>query len=205
MSFFKKYKEKKQFNNDLIIARMRNEPVYEGIMSVIYSVHKNEVNFLVMERSSNTYPWPNMKMFGIIGKTETNDINYDALQIIKKSLAPSVNDLTFQKIIKNIKYHKKLNFDTKPDFHNIGVDVFMVEIDDYILRSCRGFKNDEIKNMYYMNLEDVFNLVQKSRLYNPEIANTIQPHFGHMFWTERIHFDLMNKYFKNRIIADTLF
>lgn len=205
MSFFKKYRNKKEFNNNLKIAQIRNEPVYEGVMSIIYSNFRNDINLLVMERNNVVYPWPNMKMFGVIGERETGDVISNSLNIIKKNISPSVNDETFQKIIKSIKVHKKLEFHLNPNFLNVEMNVVLVEIDDYILRSCRGFNNNEIKNMYYIRLEELYNLISKTRLYTPEIINTVQPHFGHMFWTERIHMDLIKKYYKNKVIADVLF
>lgn len=205
MSFFKKYKEKKQFNNDLMIAKMRNEPLFEGVMSVIYSVHKDELNFLVLERSKEKYPWPGMRMYGVIGKKESNDNVRDIMSLIKENIAPNVNNIIFNKIVKNINFYEKLNFNIKDEFQNVGVEVYLTEIDDYILRSCRGFKNDNIQNSYYVRLEDLFKQIQSTKIYHSEIMQTIQPHFAHVLWLDNVHKEIMSKYFGKVYLPELLF
>lgn len=194
MNFLKNYRMKKQFNNDLINAKMRDEPIYEGIISVVYSIHKDELNFLVLERSKNTYPWPGMKMFGVMGESENRDEIIDVKRLIKESIAPNVNDNTFEKIIKNINHYNKLNFNMKEEFLNISANVYLTEIDDYVLRSCRGFKNENVNNCYYVKLEDLFKQIQNTKIHYSEISETIQPHFAHTFWLESVHKEIMTKY-----------
>lgn len=205
MGFFKKYRMKKQFNKDLMIAKMRNEPLYDGVMSIVYSVHKEELNFLVIERSNDVYPWPDMKMFGIIGERETKDGVADAIKLMKENIAPNVREVIFQKIIRNVNHYKKFNFNMKDEFLNIGVDVYLTEIDDYVLRSCRGFKNENVKGSYYVRLEDLFKQIQNTKIYHPEISENIQPHFAHAFWFDKVHVELITKVLGKVYLPELLF
>jgi len=198
MGFFERYREKKKFKNNLMIARIRDKPLQEHVMSIIYSNQNNEMNLLVVERSNDIILWPGMKQYGTMGIRENKEPLYDILKITRETLAPTTNEITFQKAIKNIEYTKELSFNLKDEFLNISSKVFLIEMDDYVLRSCRGYKNSTIKNVYYIQLKELFEQIQKTRIYHPEIANSVQPHYAHLLWYDKVHLELLRKFHKGK-------
>ena len=74
-----------------------------------------------------------------------------------------------------------------------------------VLRSCRGFKNENIQNCYYIRLEDLYKQIQKTKIYHPEISGSIQPHFAHTFWYDKVHKEIMTKYFGKLYLPELLF
>lgn len=194
MDFIKRIKQNSKLKKDVTIARMVNKSVHENVMSIIYSIDsKKDISVLVLERSNWIYPWGGMKQFGVMGKKLDNDPLFEMLRITKDTLAPSVDEITFQKIVKNIYTFEKINYNFNKELMNMNAISFLIEIEDYILKSCVGLKNLEIKNSYVIDFKTLFELIQKNKMKSIEISKTIQPHFAYLFWSRKAHIEILQK------------
>ena len=61
-------------------------------------------------------------------------------------------------------------------------------MDDYILKSCVGLSNDEIKHTYFLSLDKRFDLVQKKQ--NKKL---VQPHYADLFWSRKAQLEILQK------------
>jgi hypothetical protein len=194
MNFIKRIKQNKQLKKEVLEAQLKNQPLHENVMSIIYSVNtKKDVSILVLERSNLIYPWGGMKQFGAMGKKLDNDPLFEVLRITRDTITPTVDEITFQKIIRNIHTFEKVNHHLNKDLMNMNAISFLIEIEDYVLKSCVGLKNLEIKNSYAIDLKSLFELVQKNKMKSLEISKTIQPHYANLFWSRKAHLEILQK------------
>jgi hypothetical protein len=189
MNFIKRIKQNNQLKKDIAIAKIIDKPLQENIISIIYSVSTNkDISVLVLERSNWIYPWAGKLQFGTMGKKMDDDPLRSALRITKETIAPSVDELTFQKIIKNMSSFENIDYKLNDNFLNINATSFMIEVEDYVLKFCLGLKNNEIKNMYFMGLEQIIEMTK-----NKENKNNMQPHFADLFWSRKAHLEILQK------------
>jgi phage anti-repressor protein len=195
---FKKLIEKSKFKKNLKKVRILNEPLQENNLSIIYSITKGELDFLLIENSKNNILWPNTKQLGFMNEINTKDPVRELYINLNKNIFPSMAHKEFKKYIMNIHTFDDIKFDVNPEILNIHAKVFLVELDDYILRSCRGKKNDLISDMDYISFIDL----SRNLLMNSKFENSLQPHFKYLFIEKEIHKRLMNRFGKKRDIFD---
>jgi hypothetical protein len=186
MSFIKRIEQNNQLKKDIAIAKILDKPLQENIISIIYSINTNkDVSVLVLEKSNWIYPWAGKLQFGTMGKRMDNDPLSEALRITRETIAPSVDELTFQKIIRNMNRFENVNYKLNKNFLNINATSFLIEIEDYVLKFCLGLKNNEIKNMYFMDLQKIFEMTKIK-----ENKKNVQPHFADLFWSRKAHVEI---------------
>jgi hypothetical protein len=191
---FKKIIQKTKFNRELQRARILNEPLCENTLSVIYSNNKGNITFLTLENSKENLLWPGMKQFGFINEINSEDFIGEMLIDVYKNLTPSLDFERAQQNRINFFDYGTLKFDLKDEFLNMQNKIYLIEMDDFILRSCRGKKNDMFTNINYLTFQELTKIVLSD--FNFEMK--VQPHFRYLFWNQKLHVRIFNKYKSNR-------
>jgi hypothetical protein len=191
---FQKMIEKAKFNKNLKKARILDEPLCENTLSVIYSTNNRIITFLTLENSTDNLHWPGMKQFGFINKITSENFIGEMLKDVYINLTPLLSFEEAQKNRKNFFDYGTIKFNMSDKFLNMETKVYLIEIDDYMLRSCRGKKNDKLTNMNYLTFEDLTKII----ISDIKFEQQIQPHFRYLFWIDKLHIKIYNKYRKNK-------
>lgn len=198
---FKNMIEKANFNRKLKQARILNEPLCENSLAVIYSTEKEKITFLILENSKKDLHWAGMKQFGFINEITSEYYINEMLEDVYNNITPLLDFETAQRNRKNFFEYGVLNFNIHEDFLNMQTKVFLIEIDDYILRSCRGKRNDRFTNMNYLTFQELTNSI----IADSKFEQQVQPHFRHLFWNGKLHVQIYNKYFKEKPKTNEIF
>lgn len=193
--------EKAKFRRNLNKARVLNEPLCENTLSVIYSNENDKIVFLTLENSKDNMHWPGMKQFGFINEITSEDFIAEMLADVYNNLMPSLDLERAQQNRKNFFDYGILNFNINDDFLNMQSKVYLIEIDDYTLRSCRGKKNDKFTNINYLTFEELTNII----ISDSNFGQQVQPHFRYLFWMNKLHVQVYNKYFKKKNEINEIF
>lgn len=198
---FQKIIEKAKFNKNLKKARILDEPLCENTLSVIYSNENDKIVFLTLENSKDNIHWPGMKQFGFINEITSEDFIAEMLAEVYNNLMPSLDLERAQQNRKNFFDYGILNFNINDDFLNMQSKVYLIEIDDYTLRSCRGKRNDKFTNINYLTFEELTNII----ISDSNFGQQVQPHFRYLFWMNKLHVQIYNKYFKKKNKINEIF